>query len=400
MFILDSDIRAGAMRVAVKQDKVSTIGDLHDQAGDEYVYYPTTRTQILGYQTTGPMGFQIVDGTALRWHRMSDASLVGCWNVGVSGSPFSFDYELRGISNRGKKASPAPSYDFPGDIASYYYAATLDGGRYRVMMQSCHGSGNEWDKYVAPTGKENWNLSSHVFIDPAKYGSNSDFYYVDQGGVKYDQTYQLHADDTPEFSIRLVAYPDGSAPAFSSDSVNLGTITSPQVVEVGIANATSATASFDGGPETSAGISGGFVRVDLSSWWSSASFGSHTIVLRATGGGWSAGCRVKFVKSSDAVSVTTKPHSSANRPTSCRLVGNLVVPKGAVLTQEVTNNGNDASPTWEVYTGNEHFFENAEKTASQWGLAARVSIDNSDGNAVAEIKDSLAMGVLYEGGAE
>lgn len=294
-------------------------------------------------------------------------------------------------------------------MANGYATAQLDGGSYKVMMATYSGTGNEYDAYMVPTGVGNWNLTSDrpyylQCIDATIEFSASEDQYIakahsiapNQTSVAYVMQERAHSSATDNKTVRLVAYPTTTAPTFSVDIIDLGPITEPKLVPASISSVSSVTGTIDGGGQKTFTVSGGAAQVDLSQWWDSIGMGAHTVLLRSTLNGIQSGCKITFTKSTDLVSITTATYSSARRPASCRLIGNLVVPSGAVLTQEVTNNGNDASPTWEAYTGTEHFFSNETKTASQWGLAARVSIDNGKGSAVAEIKDSLAMGVVYE----
>ena len=55
-------------------------------------------------------------------------------------------------------------------------------------------------------------------------------------------------------------------------------------------------------------------------------------------------------------------------------------PGGSTLKVEICNNGYDSSPTWEDITiqaqnGQKYFFTNKAKTASQWGVNLRVSLN-------------------------
>ncbi|NQF16238.1 hypothetical protein HPY31_20360 [Brevibacillus sp. HB1.3] len=70
----------------------------------------------------------------------------------------------------------------------------------------------------------------------------------------------------------------------------------------------------------------------------------------------------------------------------------------AVLTVQASNNANDAAPCWEDVTdvflsGEQHFFANNAKTASEWGLSVKVLVDAKDRLDPIEID---AIGFSYE----
>ena len=349
----------------------------------------------------------------LKWNRMADGALVGCNSAGVTGvqnrclvqgSNRSQTFECKENNFATLESSNTAGVGATGMVKDS--DAVIGGARYMARLFSFHnvsGGPSDYNKYLVATPGNQWNLTdvgdwTDEVITKELTGSGGATAYTDgiSGGAYTTRSISARRG----VPFRLVAIPNGSVPTLTPIETDLGIITDPTTVTVQMAGTPTVTAKLDGSRTVQVSTSTGNFTVNLSTVWSDVSYGDHEIICVAEQNGYKTGARIRFTKSAGAVMVTTVPHNSANRPASCRLVGNLVVPTGAVLTQEVTNNGNDASPTWETYTGNEHFFTNESKTASQWGLAARVSIDNGDGNAVAEIKDSLAMGVLYEGGAE
>ena len=343
----------------------------------------------------------------LRWNRMADGVLISHAPVGVASRCADFmgtvTFQLTdwaSVNNDSHKAIDR----YGGNLWMQYSTANIDGGAYKCSVARLgSGSQYEYDKYISPC-KSDFSLptvSTPIVFDgwgssntmPNTYSPRN----IKAGKIVSGSP---NASYNIDMTWMIVAVPTGSAPTLTPVETDLGIITEPKTVTIQMAGSPTVTAKLDGGQTVQVSTSTGNFTVDLSTIWSDASYGDHEIICVAEQNGYKTGARIRFTKSASAVMVTTVPHSSANRPASCRLIGNIVVPTGAVLTQEVSNNANDEAPTWETYTGNEHFFTNESKTASQWGLAARVSIDNNHGNAVAEIKDSLAMGVLYEGGAE
>ena len=419
MFAVEQDVKAGQFRYGWERYENDGIQTVTVREPSDYNNAGTySGTPDAGSYTADFKSFDIqTSANTLHWNRMSDGALVLCKNLGLY-----FRHDFNTVQNG---AGSSPSYTNSigtnfntwgqtlctngatgryGPLYSTRYDVTLLGGRYdvRVLRIGCNQVEHDQSahkKYVEAAPDANWGNSSVPYGDGYWWNGmwpNTYMGYVTNGKLTYKNVDEYRTSR----SYRLVAMPTGSVPTLSPMETDLGIITDPTSVTIQMAGTPTVSAKLDGGQTVQVSTGTGNFTVDLSAVWSDMSYGDHEIVCVAEQNGYKTGARIRFTKSASAVMVTTKPHSSAARPASCRLVGNLVVPTGAVLTQEVTNNGNDASPTWETYTGNEHFFENAEKTASQWGLAARVSIDNSHGNAVAEIKDSLAMGVLYEGGAE
>ena len=424
MFILDKDVVAGR----------ATLEGCRAYAGKKWTYnipssnknasYVVPSGTISGYEDGDrPCAFYCTDGASvIRWHRLSDGTLVMSEDMGLrmpldwsysqqnslSNDPgfddeygiYVTDAESTGGISVGGMSAGAPIFSIAGD-------STIGGAKYktrvmRIGYTSAEQQRAEYNKYMVSTGVNNWRAQGAT-VAIAEYrvaGFSNITYYgscprIENGAINTGSVRRKSL-----LALRLVATPSGTCPALTPAETDLGIITEPTSVTIQMTGTPTVSAKLDGDQTVQVSTATGNFTVDLSTVWSDASYGDHEIICVAEQNGYKTGARIRFTKSASAVMVTTAPHSSVNRPSSCRLVGNLVVPTGAILTQEVTNNGNDAEPTWEVYTGDEHFFSNATKTASQWGLAARVSIDNNHGNAVAEIKDSLAMGVLYEGGAE
>ena len=337
----------------------------------------------------------------LRWNRMADGALISHAPVGVMSRCADFMgtvtfhvYDWASVNKDDHRAV----YRYGGNLWMQWTNATIDGGAYKCAVARLGaGSQYEYDKYIAPC-KSDFEFPSNYVYDgwgPASAMPAGEY----TPRRIYNGTLQnqgLEGDYNSKMTWLVVATPTGTAPTLTPIETDLGIITEPKQVTIQMAGTPTVTAQVDDGEPEPVSVNVGNFVIDLSKWWSSLSYGQHTILCAATQSGYKTGARITFNKSSSAVMVTTNPLAVDRRPVSCRLVGDIVVPSGAVLTQEVTNNGNDDAPTWESYTGTEHFFSNETKTASQWGLAARVSIDNSEGNAVAEIKNSLAMGVVYE----
>lgn len=403
MFVLTKDLRDATLGVTSGGSEMGSFTKdpvpQPESVNGSYYSLPShsTYTRMLGawWVSSGGSG-----GNRLRWNRMADGALISHAPVGVMSRCADFMdtatfhvYDWASVNKDDHRAVER----YGGNLWMQWTNATIDGGAYKCAVARLGaGSQYEYDKYIAPC-KSDFEFPSNYVYDG--WGSGN---YMPSGEYTprriYNGTLQDQGLDN-DYSLKMtwlvVATPTGSAPTLTPIETDLGTITEPKQVMIQMAGTPTVSAKLDGSQTVQVSTSAGNFTVNMSTIWSDVSYGNHEIICVAEQNGYKTGARIRFNKSASAVMVTTKPHSSANRPTSCRLIGSIVVPTGAVLTQEVTNNGNDDAPTWEPYTGTEHFFKNATKTASQWGLAARVSIDNGEGNAVAEIKNSLAMGVVY-----
>ena len=96
----------------------------------------------------------------------------------------------------------------------------------------------------------------------------------------------------------------------------------------------------------------------------------------------------------DVLEFTTLPAEWSEKPDRIDVKLKATVDKAATMSLWVTNNANDASPTWESYElGAYHVFENTTKTADKWATAVKVKI--TAGEATGEISVSdIATGVL------
>ena len=103
---------------------------------------------------------------------------------------------------------------------------------------------------------------------------------------------------------------------------------------------------------------------------------------------------VYTVKGGDVLEIVSKIFDTDERPRVATAIIDKNIASGATVECFITNNANDASPTWETYTeGSEHQFENDTKTAASWGVALKVKV--TAGTATGEISVSaIALGVL------
>lgn len=367
MFILDRNITGGAVATEYAAD----------------------------YMGGGLERWYLTTGSTMQWHRMSNGDLVAVTN-GIQNTAAKLCNSGSG-ANGYADVNGAQSIPFGDDnMRRMYTDFTVDGGAYRFKLlrigaTSSYSPGNDFDTYMKATGLSNWNLTLPI-VEGIGTGPSSKYYFA----MSTTGASQSVAYDT-QTAARFYGTPTGAAPIITPEQTALGIITEPKSVTLQLVGSPAVTVAYDDGPAETVQTVSGSATIDMSSKWESLGIGAHTISVRSSQNGYQCGAIITFTKSVDSVSITTKPHLTFARPSIVRVVGETVVPAGAVMSIDVSNNAEDASPQWEPCSDDgTHSFANATKTADQWGLAVRVSIDNSDGSGVAEIRDSLAVGVIYE----
>ena len=117
--------------------------------------------------------------------------------------------------------------------------------------------------------------------------------------------------------------------------------------------------------------------------WLALSNGSHTLTISATDGIDTTVRTYVFTKLANALKIqNSTPWVSSTMPSRIMLVVTRNIPSAATFKVEVCNNGYDASPTWEdctdaVRSGLVHVFANTKKTATNWGVLMRVTVDRN-----------------------
>lgn len=118
--------------------------------------------------------------------------------------------------------------------------------------------------------------------------------------------------------------------------------------------------------------------------WLSLSNGVHTMTITATDSfGNTATKSYYFTKNITSFMVeNATPMLSSTMPTRMAISVYRNIPPEALFKVEVCNNGNDVSPTWEDATSSvekhlAHVFSNTSKSASDWGVCIRVTVDRN-----------------------
>lgn len=182
---------------------------------------------------------------------------------------------------------------------------------------------------------------------------------------------------------------NNNAPVISGTDSNLGVkssgFTGTYTVTDANNNAVTVTESIDGiqirslvatlGQAITYGITG--------TTWLALANGSHTLTIRATDGIDSTVRTYTFTKLVNSFSIrNSTPWSSSTMPSRIMVVITRNLPSEATFKVEVCNNGYDASPKWEdatdaVKSGLIHVFTNKTKTASNWGVLVRVTVERN-----------------------
>ena len=117
--------------------------------------------------------------------------------------------------------------------------------------------------------------------------------------------------------------------------------------------------------------------------WLALPNGSHTLTIRATDGIDTSVRTYTFTKLVDTLKImNATPWAASSMPTRIMLVITRNIPSASTFKVEVCNNGYDSSPAWEdcsaaVKSGMVHVFTNKSKTASQWGVIVRVTVNRN-----------------------
>ncbi len=113
--------------------------------------------------------------------------------------------------------------------------------------------------------------------------------------------------------------------------------------------------------------------------WLKLTNGVHTLKITATDGFDESSRIITFTKSVTKLVVQrVTPFDSSNRASSVLVNVVKVLPAGATMKIEACNNGYDDSPTWEtIVEGVISPLRNETKSASQWGINVRVTVDRN-----------------------
>lgn len=182
---------------------------------------------------------------------------------------------------------------------------------------------------------------------------------------------------------------NNNAPVISGTDANLGIksegFTGTYTITDANSDAVTVTESIDGVQIRSlVAILGQAITYGVTeNTWLALPNGSHTLTIRATDGIDSTVRTYTFTKLVESFTIqNSTPWVSSTMPSRIMLVITRNIPSTATFKVEVCNNGYDASPTWEdctdaVKSGLVHVFANTTKTATNWGVVIRVTVERN-----------------------
>lgn len=408
MFIIDKGLKGGG------GDVLSRVSDASSRIRQQqYGNYVNSYTFVGGEYDNGNLDrWMVYDMTfdpgrsVLAWNRMADGTLVTVDPLNVS-----FKESLRVAVGANVENSWGDNKQDSDWQRWNPYRWSVDtnflGGSYKIRTLRVGASSEaiqrlEGKKYIVNSNDSKaWGKNAESHDHGAASQDSSSFGWgtvTPPSTVSHAGSSELGWHLESEYTIRLIATPTGSVPTVTPVETSLGTVTEPATVSLTVAAPADLTVYVDEVSKVTESVAAGTYQLALSDYWSDMSLGSHTVKVIAEGNGYKAGARVQFSKSTSSVVVMGKPHTTKSMATMCTIADNLTVPEGATVTREVCNNANDPSPTWEVYEGDEHSFENLEKASDDWAVNWRIGIDNSGGSTQARISTGVGMGVLLYGG--
>lgn len=346
-------------------------------------------------------------GATCTWNRMSDGALV---MQSLAGFQHTWQYKIPtysefGYDKLGNVFSGTDIENQESGVFGWYKNVTIFGAKYkcRVMgigYDNSTAAKNDAKKYLVGAPDSSWvGVSNDGLLGPkaGTSGGYNKYYYgvAKNNSVTFSSRKSAGVSYSTCWHFRMMLEPTGAVPTFTNSETKLGVITEPTQVTLKCAQNATFTMSIDG--EQKATGSGTNFVVDLTNYWEDLSLAAHTVIVTSEANGYKCGARITFTKSESLLQVTGNKVEFDNMPTFCKMVDNCVVPSGAIITREVTNNANDGTPTWETYVGDKHAFDNTVKIADKWAVQWRISIDNSHGDSQARIQSGVGMAIMTQG---
>lgn len=426
MFILDKHIEDGYAPIVYDAKG----GSKGETANAKDLRSVSKISEVPGYASSGSFHANITsldikpgkkDGATLTWNRMPD----GCC---ILDNPLGFveydgGYRISNTTTEGGDGDILGSYDAewgktegPAVVTGRIYnwrrtVSGLLGGSYvvkvlRIGASEAETSVSECAKYMIGcevSGRSDWYNNAGVNLnefDGRSFwnGRESKSYRAAWDGSKTNLYRATDYDDYVWKTVRLIAIPTGEVARLEPMEVSVGKKEKPALSSLRLSAAAEVSYELDGRALGTGQRNGGTIAVDLSEWWGDIALGNHTLIVRAKKNGYETASRIEFEKVTSLLHVQGKPAPFDDMPSMCRMADSVVVPSGATIVREVTNNGNDATPTWEVYEGGSHTFANKTKQTGRWGLNWRIRIDNAKGAGVAKVSTGVALGVVTKKG--
>jgi hypothetical protein len=259
------------------------------------------------------------------------------------------------------------STDADGDSISYRLERSVNGGTYSVIY----------------TG------TARTYTDSITKGWNTVQYRVCAYDIDGDSAYSTSVKKTVS---------NNTAPTISGSDSNLGIIADGVSLSYTIndsdGNPVTVTEALDGTAIRSftATLGASNTLTITGEDWLTVTNGTHTVTITARDSeGASITRTYTFTRSQYTCSVQTNPMMSASAPTRIKISVNSRTPVGSTLKVFVCNNAYDTSPAWEdatetVNNNLVYVFTNKAKTASNWGVSVKVTLDRGDAEGSCYIK--------------
>ena len=251
------------------------------------------------------------------------------------------------------------STDLQGDTITYQLECSIDGGNYETI----------------------YNGTSTVYAHIVPFGTGTVAYRVnatDPSGMS-----------SAYITSTTISVINNNAPVISGSDTNLGVksddFTGTYTITDANSDVVTVTEAIDGvqiralvatlGSTITYGVTG--------NTWLALPNGSHTLTISATDGIDTTVRTLVFTKLANKLTIqNSTPWTASTMPSRIMLVVTRNVPSAATFKVEVCNNGYDASPTWEdatdaVKSGLVHVFSNTKKTASNWGVLVKVTVERN-----------------------
>ncbi len=292
----------------------------------------------------------------------SDNCYTVVWNIAPP-TPTTLNVPSTVYGGKSNTISWSAVSDPDGDAVTYVLECAYDNGSYSQIYS---GSARTYNHFVT-------------------YGKTSIRYRV-----KVVDSKGAASDYTTSASKTIV---NNQVPVISGSDGNLGTKTQGFTQTYTVTDADGDTVTvvekIDGvqlrSYTVTLGATNTFAVVDET--WIKLTNGTHTMTITATDSLGNATSRsYTFTKNVNSLYIrNTTPMVSDTMPTRIALTVGKNIPDGAEFKVEVCNNGFDASPTWEDATSSVldrlvHLFENTSKTASNWGVLVKVTVNRNGGD--------------------
>ena len=254
--------------------------------------------------------------------------------------------------------------DPDGDTVTYQLECSIDGGDYSQIYS---GTSNSY-AHLVPFGTKNV-----VYRVKATDSSNESSAYTNSTTITVvnNNAPVIVNDDNTQTDKNLGVKSEGFTGTYKVTDANSDVVTITEAIDGVQIRSLVATL----GQEITYGVT--------ENTWLALPNGSHTLTISATDGMDTTVRRYTFTKLVESFTIqNSTPWVSSTMPTRIMLVVTRNIPSAATFKVEVCNNGYDSSPTWEdctdaVMSGLVHVFANTTKTATNWGVKFRVTVERN-----------------------